>query len=344
MANYNIIKIKFNRRPLHLSDGRGLYYSSEGILHSDTLKNAIFTSVLKLRGKKAVNVSKEFYNSFFLSSALPFYLDEYFFPRPLGHFSTDAVKAKKEKKIKYIGKSLFEKWLSTGRISMAGIADFGEGQFISSNLRGKVTKEDKIIYRQVQERVRIKRNDNGDSEPYFMEQIRFKEGAGLYFFIQHAPEISEEYKSWIKQGLNLLADEGLGSDKTYGFGQFDIIGAEGEDSFIHPFSLNVPDDANAWYATGLYTPSDSEKSDLSWLKNAGYQITERGGYLANPSNPKYRSFRRNTGRFLQIGSVIPKMSIPEGQCLDLMPKDMGTHPVWREGRTVFLPAKINARV
>lgn len=343
MAEYKIIKIKFNRRPLHLSDGRGLYYKSEGVLHSDTLKNAVFTSLLKLRSLSSQEI-KDFYESFFFSSALPYFRDELFFPRPLGYFQTDSHDIKAVKKIRYIGKSLFEKWLETGHFSQARTVAFNKGQFISADLRRKIKESEEIIYRQVQERVRIKRLRNGDSEPYFMEQIRFAEDAGLYFFVKHAKDASDEHKTWLKQGLNLLADEGLGSDKTYGFGQFDLIKSDDDDVYLHRVDLKTPQDADAWYAAGLYTPSESEIKDLAWLKKSRYAVTERGGYIANPEDKSYRSFRRNTGRFMQVGSVISGNKTPTGQCLNLKPKKMTGHDVWRDGRTVFLPVKINAHV
>ena len=85
--------------PLHLSDGRSIYYSSQERLHSDTIKNAIYVSAAKLIGDE-VYQDPGFYDSFRVSSAFPFFMDEFFLPvsqlRPHPCFWRNGTKAGEE--------------------------------------------------------------------------------------------------------------------------------------------------------------------------------------------------------------------------------------------------------
>jgi CRISPR type III-A-associated RAMP protein Csm4 len=114
---YEVVKLRFNS-PLFIARGKPGDESSEEIIHSDTLKAAIFSAAVEA----GFSVDKEqtenhcpFLDAFDVSSAFPFIGEEYFFPKPqigLPDIADDTPsfnQHKEKKEIRYIGKSYFEK-------------------------------------------------------------------------------------------------------------------------------------------------------------------------------------------------------------------------------------------
>lgn len=330
---FDFVKMAFGDNPIHLSDGRGRYYYSEDILHSDTLKNAIFISAGRLFGSDALK--EDFYDSFIISSALPWMDDEYFFPCPLLTLPLRGLSLKDQKKIRFVGKSIFEQFLT-------GAPDFKnhenwmkleKGAFVSMTL----SREKKVFNTQAQDRVSLQKET---PQPYYMDQLRLQEGAGLFFMVTWDKKAKEEHKLMFKQCLEWLADEGIGSDKTYGFGRFELI-RSGENNSIHQMDLTTPGNAEFQISIGLYRPSYDDQMTLGEdLPMSGFLLLTRGGYLADAANPAQKNWRKHSARFFDIGSVFPYRETRAGEKIDLRPKGVN-HPVWREGKTIFLP--VNAQ-
>ena len=120
---FTIVKLHFGRSVLHLSRGKEDYDQGEEMLHSDTLKSALFVAALHLYPQHSdEKAGKQFLESFSLSSAFPFYGGEYFFPKPVTKTQTmagmkedDPKQSKKLKKLSFLGKSYFEDLLSGGK-------------------------------------------------------------------------------------------------------------------------------------------------------------------------------------------------------------------------------------
>ena len=74
MITFKVAKLAFEM-PLHLSKGKGGNESSADILHSDTIKSAIYAI-----GKQYLQEAfpENFLDRFFISSAFPYYREEYF--------------------------------------------------------------------------------------------------------------------------------------------------------------------------------------------------------------------------------------------------------------------------
>lgn len=119
---FTAVKLHFGRSVLHLAKGKEDYDQSEQVLHSDTLKSAIFVAALHLYPENAdEDTGKQFLEAISLSSAFPFYGGEYFFPKPMTKTQTmagmkedDPKQSKKLKKLSFLGKSYFEDLLNGG--------------------------------------------------------------------------------------------------------------------------------------------------------------------------------------------------------------------------------------
>lgn len=342
--NFTLFKLHFTS-PLHLAKGKSEYDSSEDILHSDTLKSALAVCALQLYEDKNV---KEFLESFKISSAFPFYKDELFFPKPnflnpetqLFTFENDekqkVKQRKKVKKIKWIGKEYFIKLLKGVPLK------FDDKKYQNETfLSEKLTKEDKIYTSETQERVQIPRvlGESEDTQPYYVDRLYFDKNAGLFFLLETK---DKDIITKIENCLKLLGDNGLGTDKNVGNGQF---------SFSKE-NLDLPmiDDANYQINLSLYCPDNEELQIIKdKRKNLSYNLIKRGGWLASPENPDHISLRKKSIFMFGEGSIFPKNNKDlEGKIVDLKPeneklKEMKVsinHEIYRDGKSIFLGMKI----
>ena len=326
-------------------------------MHSDTIKNAIYVSAAKLIGDE-VYEDPGFYDSFRVSSAFPFFMDEFFLPVPNCDLTLafEGMELKQAKKIVFMGWSLFEKWINGESVDdVRGSIFFDEGRCISETLSDAYTAE-KFLTKSVQDRVNLL----GDvPNPYFIENLRFHPDGGLYFFFQMDNFGKEgKYQKWFEQGLGFLADEGIGSDKTYGYGRFELItdkespvmstpaepGVElttDDKSPIMKKTMRTPSGGGSDFQLnlGLYRPSEAEQEKLDVdLPLSNFRVVVRGGFIANSKDDQFGSFYKHSARFFDSGSLFPFSAERIGEKINLKP-DLVPHPVYREGKTIFIPTK-----
>lgn len=327
MMRLEVIKIRFKDAPLHLSDGRGRYYVSDDILHADTLKNAFFAAAGRILGPSVFQSS--FYDQFLLSSGFPFLEEEYFFPRPKVGLSFYRLSPRESKGVRFLGKNLFELFAQGDpKISTPlGMIGLNDGEALTRNIM--IAGAD-LYERQVQDRVNL-----NTLTPFYMETLRFHEAGGVFFAVKFLEEDNSAVRTKIMQALESLSDEGLGSDKAYGFGKFDIIKAEG--GYFHSIELDVPQTADFQMNLGPYRPNNQE---IQWLKDdlprSAFQVMERGGFIAEPANPEHLSYRKHKAMFFSPGSIFPTRPGRKGEKINLQPESV-SHPVWREGASIFIP-------
>ncbi len=336
--SYICVKLAFDT-PLHLSQGKGDYETSYDLLHSDSLKAALFVSGLQL----GYDLGKDFFGKFRLSSGFPYHGKEYFFPRPMSPFPLKLGKdqldaAKKVKKLQFIGKSYFEKVLKGDALSaneriVPKQHLLQGGKFLSSTL----AENQLILKKAEQQRVTIPHAHTGEAPtPFYLERIFLEEGAGYYFLL----EVDDDnLKKKLKAMLRLLGDQGIGTDRHVGNGLFTF---DADKHWKEGFELEVPDNADRQVGMSLYLP---EKTELSpaFLSESAYLLRKRGGWLASPSDNTYLTFRKRSVYMFSEGSVFPSTEKRlEGKCEDLKPLFEDDHPpfpheVWRDGQALFLP-------
>lgn len=354
---------------LHLSKGKdGNYDRTQLVLHSDTLKSALFVAALELYGEKSDNnsdgVDIGFFESFNLSSALPWikYKGEilYFLPVPVGFFdlfkTPEGMPPAEEKRLKKKWKGI--KYLETSllaQIMQEGIEPLLSSKLTIANGNGYLRateREDKkllpkfahelqqhvAVPRQV-DRSKLSEEDEEswpeDSAPYTVDKLYFdKEQTGLYILAE-ADQVAFEK---LEVALNLLSDSGLGTDKNNGAGHFTFVKCKA--------FLWKPEEVNAHMNISLYCPQKNEVTESKALR---YKLIKRGGYIASPSQDKHQSIRKKSIYMFEEGSVFPILNNRIGKIVDLNPHDPEAensktpnvmHPVHRDGRAIFLPIKI----
>jgi len=129
--------------------------------------------------------------------------------------------------------------------------------------------------------------------------------------------IDESCRPDVEAALRLLGDEGLGGDRTVGYGGFEI---EHIDENFDP-KLG----SGARLSLSLLHPSPDEVEHGLLDAPAEYLITQRGGWATASSGA---SFRRKLANMLAEGSVIQ----------DLGRRRYGNSPVTREGGDGFGPS------
>lgn len=339
-----LIRIKLDfQGPLHLSRGTESYDQSEEILHSDTLKSALFSSLMEL----GMEAGESFWDSFRMSSAFPYLGELHFYPKPQSllpfrlsdeqghgkeHFRKDL------KKISWLEESLLERCLQGNDFELP--INSIEGAFACQDKDGAQRLHQQIPYEhELAERVTVSRQpvkDGKQAEPFYFDRWHFAPEAGLHFLIT-PPEDAQ----MLQTALRLLGDNGLGADRSVGCGHFHFD----PDRHWEEISLQVPDEASSHLALGLYNPS-REELEQARLEDSAYRLIRRGGYIASPGRPELLNLRKRSASFMQEGSIISGPA-PIGRLLDLRPRSSAEeslpeaardmHPIWREGRPLFLP-------
>ncbi|MEP7266147.1 MAG: hypothetical protein ABI844_00880, partial [Saprospiraceae bacterium] len=180
------------------------------------------------------------------------------------------------------------------------------------------------------ERVAIprERNDENQSKPFYMERIYFTNG-GLYFLV------SGDELNKLEAALNFLQYEGFGTDRNVGNGFFKWHRKE--------ISLNVPTGSAYSACLGLYCPTDKTKVQLEVNDKSSYELVKRGGWITTPG---YQTIEKNSIYMFTEGSIFYKKDHIDGKGnIDLTPATLPiemkpSHPIYRCGRTLFIPVKL----
>jgi CRISPR-associated protein Csm4 len=131
--------------------------------------------------------------------------------------------------------------------------------------------------------------------------------------------------------LALLGDEGIGADRTAGYGAFRVDNAE------EGFAADLG--TGARLSLSLLHPSPDEVGRGLLDPPAEYLITTRGGWAMSATAA---SFRRKAVNMLAEGSLVKDLGSRRygDSAMVLEPGDLGpSHPVYRVGSAVTLPLK-----
>ncbi len=277
---------------VHFGLGRSGYDRSEDFLHSDTLAGAIAVALSKLKGKDGNEIFRT--SSFSISSAFPFSGERLFLPKPQEKiFEDDVIQrySKHIKKIKWIEMSLFEKVRRGELLREEEVNIESGGKFLVG--KGEIANE---VYKTFKfQRVTINRL-NSESEPFIFQELRFAEGAGLFFFANfQSPDVEKEFDT----ALSFLADEGIGSDRTVGKGWFRCKKYEMEIEEIESEKIVL---------LSLYIPTEEELNRID-LEASKFALIKRGGWVTNGN----LSLRKNSVWTFAEGSVFSVKGKIEGK-------------------------------
>jgi len=314
---FTLYKLK-PKSSFHLGERENIREGTEVFIHSDTLFSAFCHSYFLLYGKEKLEslLSNFLKNNppFLISSVFPFWEGKIYFPVPLNQIPGE----KKYKKVLFVEKLGFERLLSGEDIKNIFTSD------IKTIPSLKIEKErDKRPYetREVP-RVGLNRLTNHPGENYFhFGEVYYREDSGLFFLIDFKDNsIKKEFKAT----LRLVADEGIGGDRTVGKGLFELINT-------NEIDINIPQNADGIVSLSLYYPKEGELLDV---EDSYYEIIERKGYIYSPY---VQSLRRKSVRMFKEGSVFK--TVKTGKIADVTPETFKIHRIYRYGLCFGLPCK-----
>lgn len=309
---YQIYKLNF-QTALHLSKGKlNTYESSNTTLHSDTIKAALFVCIQQLYG---LMEAEAFMDHITVSSAFPFDENGYYFPKPVSLKLGETVENRKQiKNIKYLNVSQLEQAMK-GNIPTGLLNNDG------------LVMQPKIWQADTNQRVKV--NYDIDNEPYYWEKLYplHSDKRGLFFVVT-----GDYDRVKLENSLKLLGDNGIGSRKTLGNGQFTVS----KDTL----SVDLADNAISWMNISLYYPVDKNEIAAN-LDRCRYSVIKRGGWIVSPMNDSHTSLRKKSIMMFTEGSVFyfnESTSLEvKGRKVNIQPDIMVDHPVWRDGKAIFLP-------
>lgn len=308
------------KSPIHLGEREQLLESTADFIHSDTLFSAFCHCYRLLYGKAGLeSILNEYLNGkipFGISSAFPFEDDSLFFPVPLTTYIKmdkqeleNKTVAKKLKTIRFMELKIFEKVLSGKQVDIKNLNDL---KFLEKSVTPRVTVS------------RLGHSSKKGSGGFFhVGKLYFGKGAGFFFLMRLGGNVNVER---VKASFNLMADEGVGGERTYGCGLF------------HPpewgkIEISCPLVASASCLISLWNPAE----DNGFQNSSFYRLIDRKGYLFSPEG---MSMRRKTVLMVAEGSVIAENNALKGMLVDVTPELFIKHRIYRYGIPLALPCKI----
>lgn len=327
MALLTVYKLHFIS-PLHIGDNRSDYGISLKTVQSDAMYAAL-TSCLAMLNEK---IPQDGNLGCTISSLFPYYQKDksvspvYFFPKPLQQRAPKLKNiefAKKIKKIAWLDLTYFQQ-LINGNVLFDN--DFNFAHIKKSFLTAQNIDEN-FIYSQVSPRVSVSRTGNEDATPFYMDRIYFKDYSGLFFLVIGDTTL-------LDKAIELLQYSGIGTDRNVGNGYFTF-----EKSTI---DLKLPKDCRSAISLSTFIPENQNQlNDMIEGDHVAYDLIRRGGWITDPG---YNTFRKNIIYAFSPASIfnlaIQNVAI-NGKIVNLCPKEIAlSHPIWRYGKSIFLPIKI----
>lgn len=332
--DFDVIYFEFTA-PLHISNARSDYGVSERVVHSDTLYAAMMQSWATLGREDWITAAPPFT----LSSLFPFTRHRdtqeivHFFNKPFVPANVDKQKersedAKRFKKVQYVDAWHFQHYLNQTRMTSTVAS-------VKGSYQTNEPIDENFLTTDVQNRINRPRTDTEDTVPFYTEKLFFKPGSGLFCMVKFE---NVEAKAWLSAALRLLADTGIGTDRSVGNGQF-------KEPTFSTLSLELPDAADFAMNMSLFCP-ESPESLQEMLSDPAtrYDLVRRGGWLSEP----YGTYRKRSVYMFREGSVFKlpgSEPIARGNTVNLQPDDAilptkVNNPVWRVGKALFLPVKL----
>lgn len=351
---------------LHIGT-RGVNLEEAGVsIPSDSLFAAIL-SALRLAGENVDDFANAYKSDppFLLTSAFPYAGSVRFYPMPADTarlFGPETIKTfgKKLGKIRYFSEGLLREALKRGSLD--------EWMFPESETetpKTGVTLQGSTLWLKVDEiadlpkafqrderrrhalrrltvwqaarvpRVTIDRHTSA-ANIFHAGRVEFAEGCGLWFGVQwrnpEAEYAGRKFKQALERALNMMQDDGVGGERTTGYGAFTL--AEGKSSIA--FANEARPDGLAYLLSRYHPRGDEAVTALNDPQSA-YHLTPVAGWLHTYDGA---SQRRKRVFLVEEGGLLRARDGVMGDVVDVRPEYNGApgvdHPVYRNGLALAL--------
>lgn len=344
--------------PVHFGeDSSGLERSQE-FLHSDTLFSAVCYGWAAVYGGPALqndlmleplagDAAATIVPPLILSSAFIFSHNTYFLPKPMIPLS-DADRtflldrpelAKKVKESRFLPVQLWRRWLELDPSNRKCPIFIDNDTDMAAVSEYKTTYHERLLVRNRRPRA------GGDTTPYICSGIVYSEGCGLYFLARFSPEAEDSgLPAKFETVLDFLADNGIGGERSSGYGVFKCHKKTGEE--FDPTSifgnLDVGEDPAGYVLLSVASPQLADDQTLEASGWAGYDMVRRRGY-PTPLQSGTGSKRRQNLIFLIEGSAFRGAIAPSGRVWKVLDGDIDSksdYPIYRSGLALAWPYRV----
>lgn len=356
MAELTVYRLTF-RGGFHLgARGVDLEESAEHI-PSDTLFAALVDAALRLSGSGEV-LAEPFADGnppFLLTSAFPFAGSVRFFPMPVPldrWFGPETLRERSKdlKRVKFVSEALFRRMVDGERMDdwlfaekeknepTRGVALQGGAFWLTVEETGGLPVEMRVRPKRLHAlryhhvfqahqlpRVTLDRITSA-SNIYHAGRVSFAPGCGLWFGVQWRSN-GASLQGLFLQALAVLADDGLGGERTVGYGGFRWPPEE------EHLTLPDPTDGGLVWLLSRYHPREAELP-AALTGSPGYALIAVAGWLRTWEGAAQR---RQRLWLVAEGSLVRAVGPgPWGNLTDVRPRYQNPdgdlpHPVWRYG-------------
>lgn len=329
MERLKLIKLK-PKAPFHLGErGVGLEETSE-IVHSDTIFGALCWCWTLHTGRSPQEFLQPFLESkppFLLSSAFPYVGDVLLVPRPLTSLPIEGDEEflRRAHKADFISIKLVEQLSRQQAIPHQQLSlRYDDRLLVLHSEEPQLHHEKPWTVVQVP-RVALDRITNA-SQIYHTGRLTFAQGCELYLLVRELDPQSNVTRK-LPVLLRLLGDEGLGGERSCGYGFF-----EPEE---HEISLEWPSHSRSQLLLSLYNPKDKQELAQLDLERSAYRLIRRCSWVFSP---QAKSLRTRDVHYFKEGSVLStRAGSLQGRLVEaLSPSDDAPHAVYRNGLGFFI--------
>jgi CRISPR-associated protein Csm4 len=306
---------------LHIGIREGSLEGTETIIHSDTLFSAFVNGYrLMYEGDKFDALVHQFESGnvpLRFSSAFPFEGSRLYLPVPQHQIPKD----KQAKKVRFVELGAWQRLINGEKLE--DLLTNSTDQVLPRPANANDPQKEATPWTVMNTpRVGLDRRTNHPGDRYFhCGETHFTMDSGLYFWADYD---DDKIRDQAHAVWRLMADEGLGGDRTVGKGLFAY-------PQVTRVSLEIPDNAAGWVSLSLYYPAADE---LTGLTEGYYDLIQRRGYIYSMGG---RTLRRCPVTMFAEGSVFPSVSKRSGRLVDTAPERFTSHPVYRSGLAFGVP-------
>lgn len=329
MERLKLIKLK-PKAPFHLGErGVGLEETSE-IVHSDTIFGALCWCWTLYTGRSAEEFVQPFLGDrspFLLSSAFPYVHDLLLVPRPLGALpiTGDADFLHRVRSADFVSIRLLER-LSRGPVSQDDVSLCCDERLIVLSSEKPSLHNVKKPWTVVQvPRIVLDRSTSA-SEIYHAGRLTFAQGCGLYLLVR-VQDHHSELTQMLPTLFRLLGDEGLGGERSCGYGFFEPEEQE--------LALDLLQESQSRLLFSLYNPKDTRELASLDLKRSAYRLIRRRSWVFSP---QAKNLQTRAVHYFSEGSVlVVREGQAQGRLVEVLnPRDGAPHVVYRNGLGFFV--------
>lgn len=180
--------------------------------------------------------------------------------------------------------------------------------------------------------IAVDRLSPGALEPHATACLEFAPGAGLWMLVVFADDDARSrWQPPVASALKLLADSGMGGERSRGWGRSADPEWEDADPFFLPavFRPATGEHDNAYWLLSLYDPAQNDAVDWN---EGNYTTMTRSGRIE--SAERWGELKQPT-LMIAEGSVLVSKTPPSGTVRNIAPEGF-PHPVFRAGCAVSI--------